>query len=77
MLFFVFTYTYQTTLNECRIWTAGTTEKLIHNYQLKKMLQLRLGDDICISSFGNRDAVHSINIDPLLYSHDYPRTWLA
>ena len=33
------------------------------------MLQLRLGDDICISSFGNRDTVHSINVESLLYSH--------
>ena len=37
--------------------------RLIRTYQLKKMLQLHLGDDICISSFGNRDAVHSINVD--------------
>ena len=43
--------------------------RLIHTYQLKKMLQLRLGDDIYIFNFGNRDAVHSINVDPLLYSH--------
>ena len=39
----------------------------IHTYQLKKMLQLRLGDDICISSFGNRDAVHS----PIMLTHCY------
>ena len=45
------------------------SKRFIHTYQLKKMLQLRLGDDICISSFGNRDAVHSLNVDPLLYSH--------
>ena len=44
-------------------------KRLIYTYQLKKMLQLRLGDDICISSFGNRDVVHSTNVDPLLYSH--------
>ena len=43
--------------------------RLIHTYQLKKMLQLRFGNDLCISSFGNRDAVHSINVDLLLYSH--------
>ena len=50
----------------------GLTEpprRLIHTYQLKKMIQLRLGNDICISSFRNRNAVHSINVDPLLYSY--------
>ena len=47
----------------------GPPRRLIHTYQLKKMLQLRLGDNICISSFGNPDAVHSINVGPLLYSH--------
>ena len=43
--------------------------RLIHTYQLKKMIQLRLGEDICISSFGNCDAIHSINVDSLLCIH--------
>ena len=43
--------------------------RLIPTYQLKEMLQLRLGDDTCTSSFGNCDAIHSINVDPLLRSH--------
>ena len=43
--------------------------RLIHTYQLKKILQLRFGHNNWISSFGNCNAVHSINLDPLLYSH--------
>ena len=43
--------------------------RLIHTYQLKKMIQLRLGEDMCISIFGNCDAIHSINVDSLLCIH--------
>ena len=43
--------------------------RLIPTYQSKKILQFHLDNDICISNFGNHDTVHSINVDPLLYSH--------
>ena len=42
--------------------------RLNHTYQLKKMLISRLGHKVSISSFGNRDAVHSRTVDALSYS---------